>query len=323
MKNIKKIALFSLLYLCVGGNSLFSQLRWDSLRGGKVQSPDATNIIYADSNYLYMGGQYSEIGGKSFRGIARWNGVKWDSMQAGIDALDTFNHIPSGLPFAMTTYQNKLYVGGIFSSLSRIRAYSIGTWDGTRWDSMPIQPFRNDADNGVGSFIVMNNKLYMAGVFDTVAGQPGVNDIACWDGKKWSSLNFPHFSSWQEIYTICEYKGDIYAGGHFAGDSGAIGNIMRLDSTGWHAVDTGIKGINAWAGSMVVYNGELYVAGSFSTADRNADNNIQRWDGTQWKAVGGGTDHQIWNLMVYNNKLYAMGDLEEAGGIPANRLCRR
>jgi len=276
--------------------------------------------MYGDSNYLYMAGEYDKIGGKHFKGIARWNGIKWDSMQAGINGLDTFNPIPNVTPLAMATYQNKLYVGGIFSSLSRVRAYSMGTWDGTRWDSIPIQPFRNDADNGVGSLVVINNKLYMAGIFDTVAGQPGVHDIACWDGAKWSSLNFPHFSSWQGIYTICEYKGDIYAGGHFAGNNGAIGNIMRLDSTGWHAVDTGIKGVNAWINCMAVYNGELYVAGYFYQSDRNVGNCIQKWDGTKWSDVGGGTDYQIFNLTVWNGKLYAVGQLGEAGGIPANSI---
>jgi len=109
-------------------------------------------------------------------------------------------------------------------------------------------------------------------------------------------------------------------GGSFSGDDGGIGDVLRYDSTGWHSVDTGIKGTSTLVKSMVVYNGALYVAGFFSKSDGNAGNNIQRWNGTQWSDVGGGTDWEIYNLMVFNNKLYAMGDFYNAGGVPASSI---
>jgi len=305
------------LLLFLGMGNLFSQIRWDSVPG-RFQNPDAANVMYADSNYMYVGGPFTEVGGKPMKAIARWNGVKWDSMGAGIDGLDTGNQYGLGNIGAITTFQNKIYVGGAFFSLGHTNIRAIGTWDGTKWDSLPIQPIGQLEYDGIATLAVINNKLYIGGYFDTVAGFP-CTGIASWDGTGWNRLNFPSNFSFNGIGSICEYKGSIYAAGYFNGENGSVGDILRLDSVGWHSVDTGVKG-TGWVSSMVVYNGELYIAGYFSTSDRNADNNIQRWDGTTWNAVGGGTDDEIWNLIVYNGKLYAMGQFETAGGISASGI---
>jgi hypothetical protein len=314
---MKKASLFWLFFCIV--IDTFSQQHWQTLNTKKMD--DYPSFLCADSNYLYMSGEFTEVESMHMQGIARWNGVKWDSLGAGIDASDAFNSNPP--PAAMVEYHHKLYVGGLFTSLGRVRALGMGSWDGTKWDSLSVQPFTenqlNLGEDLCGPVAVINDKLYVAGEFDSIAGFP-CNSVAYWDDTNWHSMNFPHFSSWQYLNTICAYNGSIYVGGSFAGNNGGIGEILRWDNMGWHAVDTGIKGVNGWVNTMAVYNGELYVAGNFSTADRNADNNIQRWDGTQWKAVGGGTDYEIFNLTVYNNKLYAMGQLGEAGGIPASYI---
>jgi len=280
--------------------------------------------MYADANYLYVGGEFNKLQGIHTQGIARWNGVKWDSLGAGIDRLimyDTSNWYPPHT-YAMVPYHNKLYVGGESSSLGYINAPGIGTWDGTAWDSIKIQPFvdRDNISTGtVFALTVINNKLYMGGDFDTVAGERCIG-IACWNDTNWSSLNFPGGFSFHGINAICEYQGSMYVAGHFAGYNGGVGEIMRYDNLGWHSVDTGIKGISDWINSMVVYNGELYVGGYFYQSDGNVGNCIQKWDGTKWTDVGGGTDYQIFNLIVYNNKLYAMGQLTKAGGVPADGI---
>jgi len=310
--NFGRIFICCCLFFFLGIGNTFSQLRWDSIPG-KFEEPDAAQVMYADSNYMYVAGDFYEVGGIPIKGIARWNGVKWDSMGAGVNGLDIGNQYGLGDLATITTFHNRIYVGGAFFSLGHVNARAIGTWDGTKWDSLPIQPIGQLDYDGIATLDVINDKLYIGGYFDTVAGFP-CTGIASWDGTKWSSLNFPSNFSFNGIGAICEYKGSIYAGGYFDGENGTVGGILRLDSTGWHSVDTGIKG-SGWIGSMLVYKGELYVAGLFSKSNGNADNNIQRWNGTSWNAVGGGTDYEIWNLMVYNDKLYAMGQLSEAGGI--------
>lgn len=306
------------LFLFLGMGNTFSQMRWDSLHGGRFQWPNAVLVMYADSNYVYAAGAYNEIGGRHMQGIARWNGVQWDSMGLGIDGLAgyaTGNSYPSNT-WSIITYHSKLYVGGEFLSLGNINTPGLGTWDGIKWDSLPVQ-------SHVGGYCmaVINNKLYMGGPFTTVAGFSCIG-IACWNDTNWSSLNFPNFSFFNGIDAICEYSGSIYVGGYFGNAADSVSNIMRYDSVGWHSVPgKGIYGSPSAVSSMVVYNGELYVAGYFFQSNGNIGNDIQRWNGTSWSDVGGGMPSgEISNLIIYNGKLYALGGFNIAGGVPANNI---
>lgn len=170
-KLTRKIFAWYFLFLCAGINHAISQIRWDSLEPATradVLYGGGPNVMYADSNYLYMAGEFTVVDNKHMQGIARWNGVKWDSMGTGIDGLQylTESQYP-GNNAAITSYHSKLYVGGLFTSLGKVQAWGIGTWDGTKWDSMPIQPFKNGAygfPSGLaGALAVINDKLYIGG----------------------------------------------------------------------------------------------------------------------------------------------------------------
>lgn len=319
---------FICLISCIGMNPIFSQ-KWDSTCSQMNTFYNVgVDVLYADSNYLYMAGRFHVINNTHMQGIARWNGVKWEPMGAGIDGLkyisdSSANGNPNNT-FAITTYHNKLYVGGVFYSLGNVNAGAIGTWDGTTWNAVTIPPFKvtNMGPTGtVGALVVVNNRLYMGGEFDTVAGIPCIG-IACWNDTNWSSLNFPsNMDDFGQIDAICEYQGSIYVGGIFAGTrTDSVQNILRWDGTRWYTVGKGIPGSLSDVWCMTVYNGELYVGGEFSTSDGNAGNNIEKWDGTKWSDVGGGTDYQIENMTVYNGKLYAMGPFTKAGGVPTDGI---
>jgi hypothetical protein len=312
----KGFILFFALGLALSG---FAQ-KWDSIPG-RVGDP---RILYSDTinNYMYTAGTFNTVGGKHMQGIARWNGVKWDSLGYGIDGLSyyTGNSSPQS-PFTITNYQGKLYVGGVFSSLGNVKSPCLGTWDGFAWDSLPIQPFKGNlsSNDGVLTSAVINNKLYIGGWFDTIAGKPGIIGIAQWDGINWGSLNFPNLKDFYYVSTICEYKGSIYVGGNFCNTVGDTNSsILRWDGAIWHSVGGGIQGLSVHINSMVVYKGELYVAGYFFKKDGNIGDDIQRWNGTNWKGVGGGVGGygQIFQLMIYNDKLYALGSYDKIGGIP-------
>ena len=163
--------------------------QWDSLPRSKKN--DELRALYADTldNYLYMSGRFFTINGKHMKGIARWNGVEWDSLGAGIDGMDHINNGLAGGGYCMTRYNNELYVGGGFFSLGDRKAIAIGKWNGVSWDSLAVQPFRSSWNRCVWDITVINNELYVGGSFDTVAGIP-TKGIAKWDGNNWSSLNF-------------------------------------------------------------------------------------------------------------------------------------
>jgi hypothetical protein len=317
---MRKIYFFCIFfYLSI---SPVSSQSWDTLRG-QVEAPVGIGVMYADSNYLYVAGPFNTIDGMHIQGIGRWNGVVWDSMGAGIDGLtyDSGSYFPENT-FAMATYHNLLYVGGVFSSLGNIYTPCTGIWNGTAWDSVRVQPLLTGNDNAVLVMTVINDKLYIGGGFNIIAGFPCWN-IACWNDTNWSSLNFPNLTYFSTLNAICEYNGSIYAAGNFADNDDTVANILRWDGTGWHSVDTGVKGSSSWINCMIVYNSELYVAGYFTKSEGNVGNYIQRWNGISWSDVGGGmggSNGDVWNMNIYNGKLVAMGDFVTAGGVPAKSI---
>jgi len=321
---IKLVITAMIILCCFSFSSTYAQLRWDSL-APRINhfGNEGPNVMYADSNYLYMAGKFKTIDGKHIQGIAKWNGIKWDSLGAGIDGLE-YDSLPSEYPentWAITNYNGKLYIGGTFSSLGYIQTPRIGTWDGSVWDSLSIQPFKANSDYSVRALAIINNNLYMGGEFDTIAGLP-CNEIAKWNGSNWSNLNFPTLIAPFGIDAICEYEGSIYVGGNFCNTLGdTISNILRWNGTNWLSVGGGIKGGDV--SCMAVYKGELYVGGYFFKGAGNACDYIQRWNGTEWRGVGGGTggaNGEIWQLLVRNNKLYALGEFQTAGGVNANEV---
>ncbi|MBL7813424.1 MAG: HYR domain-containing protein [Saprospiraceae bacterium] len=87
-----------------------------------------------------------------------------------------------------------------------------------------------------------------------------------------------------------------------------VDNCLNLACTGnfsWQQLrnDLYIK-------DMVVFNGKLVVAGSFTT---NGFNNIAQWDGASWTALGTGLNGSVDALAVHGGKLYAGGSFTSTG----------
>jgi len=294
---------------------------WQSLAGGVGNWGPVT--MYADTNYLYVAGRFGTVDGMYIKGIGRWDGIKWDSLGAGVDGLDTGHQAPIGVITTMVDFNNELYVGGSFQSMGNISARGVGRWNGQTWDTMAVQP------GGAGVLSVIDSELYLGGAFDTIAGI-AANSIVKWTGNSWQSLGFPNLypfpfiGVYSSIGSICKYNGKIYVAGHFySSPIDTVGSILCFDGSIWTTVGNGIIGQNGGIDDMVVYQGELYVGGYFFKSDGNASDNIQKWNGSIWSDVGGGTgigNGAIYELVVWHDKLYAMGVLETAGGVPADRI---
>ncbi len=241
--------------------------------------------------------------------IANWDGTTWSQM---------------GTASCYNNYSFINYNGEIL--LANSCGTSIEKWNGTNW--IPFLP--TIPDGGVNCFLQNGNDLYAGGTFNTVGGVP-MRSVAKWDGTTWSGVGiFPYNSTFgfNRINSLVFYLGDLYACGLFPDNAGNVMNIARWDGTNWVDVGGGINGGMDDAVEMAVYNGELYVAGTFTIADGNTGNYIQRWNGTSWDDVGGGVigdfggNGQISDIEVYNNALYATGVFTYAGGIPAPQIAK-
>jgi hypothetical protein len=289
------------------------------------------NIVYADSidNMLYMSGLIYSIDGNNYKGITRWNGSNWDSLGQGIDAL----YYP-GLPwfnnlFEIIRYHNQIYVGGTFFSLGTVWSPKIGKWNGSAWDSLPVTSFSRHSGGTITALSVINDKLYVGGNFDSVANVP-CNAFAIWNDTSWITIGMPAiYSDGITVSSICEYNGKVYFGGNFTANdsipSDSFNAIISWDGSTWNSVGGGFHGAFDHVWDMIEYNGELYVSGFFSKNDGNVGNSIQKWNGIEWSEVGGGMENTfaqpvIYDLELYNNKLFAGGYFTSAGGIDASNI---
>lgn len=288
---------------------------WEVVSTGKFN--DVIVSVMCDSVHskvIVSGTGITHIGNLNTRGVASWNGIKWDSLAGGINTHNkSFQLYPQGALSAGISYNGNFLAGGYFSSIGGVNITGLALWNGTKWDSLPKRAFRFGQQVIVNGFLKKGNLLYIIGMFDTIAGQP-TNGIATWDGTNFNSILLPIDSNFQSITSITEYQNEIYiTGGAFVG--GKV-DVLKYNGSSWvSTTGGGFTGPFAGPKNLVVYNNELYAGGYFDQVYGNAGNNIIKWDGTHWSDVGFGTIGsylEINKMLVYHNKLWIFGYFSKA-----------
>jgi len=109
-------------------------------------------------------------------------------------------------------------------------------------------------------------------------------------------FGIPGTSYYQKRLCVDPRNGDVYVGGDEFTHAGTVAakNIAKwVRATGtWQALGSGLIGGNPSpeVKAMVVdpRNGDLYVAGGFTSAGGNPANGIAKWNGTSWSPLGAG-----------------------------------
>jgi hypothetical protein len=157
-----------------------------------------------------------------------------------------------------------------------------------------------------------NHILYAGGAFTSVDGTTA-NGIAKWNGISWTPVGagFTQTGGSAVVYAIALFNNQLYAGGYFTtSGSNTVHNIAKWNGTDWVPVSTGmsVTGTYDFVNAFAVFNNELYVGGTFTTAGTINAKNIAKWNGTVWSTVAGGIYDRVNALHVYNNELYAGGN---------------
>jgi trimeric autotransporter adhesin len=165
-------------------------VRWDgqgwSAVGGGVgydplgPVPVATSLaVYDDGRgpALYLGGQFSAVGGAVARNVARWDGIAWGAIGAvgpgPNDMLRTLAVFDDGRGAA-------LYVGGQFDTAGGMGAQNIARWDGGMWE--PLGQGVAGAVHAMSPSVHgAERHLYVGGFFTGAGGLPAAN-LARWSG---------------------------------------------------------------------------------------------------------------------------------------------
>jgi hypothetical protein len=286
--------------------------------GSTVWSALAVDEPSAIGPAVYVGGQFTTIGGVSAARIARWNGTTWSALGTGTPDV----------VYALIARDGWLYAGGGFANAGgQPGTHGIAKWDGTNWFTVGGGMAQNNS--GLRAFAFLGNDLY-AGGYQNELGGVTLHKLGRWNGVAWSALPGDPIGSTDSVSALGIYDdGDgeaLYVGGTFtaAGGNSYARNIFRTYGTSVTPLGRGADGV---VEALAVWNGSLYVGGHF-TRVYQADgteviaNKIARWDGTAWSALSSGMNtvagYHVWTLNVFDrgtgDALYAGGNFTSAGG---------
>jgi hypothetical protein len=274
---------------------------------------------------LYVGGDFSEIGGCVGNGIARWDATGWSRLDSGVNgsvrnALMTFDDGTGA----------QLYVGGDFSVAGGVPVANLARWNGVVWSDVGGGVSGDTAT--VRALAVFNDgsgtQLYVAGNF-TTAGAVNAANIARWDGRLWSPVGGGLNGLVRCLMVFDDGTGPaLYAGGEFTSAPPApAAHIARWNGREWSQVGGGLNANARW---LVVFDdGEgpaLYAVGNFTQADGHPAAHAARWNGHAWSALGAGLSDNAYAVAMGDDgsglSLYVGGSFQAAGGHPAENVAR-
>ncbi len=285
--------------LALGQSSLWAPLPLDLNYPPRVFYEDTVNDV------LIIGGRFTTVNDSPAPNLLSYDGLSFEAISKGYETV-----VPEP-PTIIRRFQGQLYAAG-FAGMSRqvgqqwemiSQPYGLSFWD--------LQPYED--------------KLIATGKFTNFMSQ-GLNKVALWDGSQWSSffgIDTLLDDQFHTVNRVRYYKGEWYVAGNID-MLGAINEIARFDGEKWTDVGGGIVGTGLDAVTdMEIFQGELYVAGTFYSAYGAPGNLIARWDGERWDDVGGGMQGgQILDIMVFRDQLWALGQFTKAGGVPAERIAK-
>lgn len=317
-------------FVTAGGVTVNYIARWDgsawsSLGGGmsgKVWAlttwdPDGTGPLGAQ---LVAGGEFDSAGGVTVNRVARWDGMAWNALGAGIGggtspavrSLATWDPDGNG-PMAA-----QLAVGGSFSNAGGGQPNKcIALWNGTEWRQLgggmsggtapTVSALRSWDPDGIGPQIPV---LVAAGLFQTSGGTL-TNNIASWNGSSWQALESGVNANVSVLAVWDPDEGGpasahLLAGGNFntAGGVTARG-IARWDGGTWNAFGAGNNAASISSIGTLDPDGagplatQLFAGGVLTTPD-GTNLFLARWSSSDWEPLGAGTKGSLLAMTMWD-----------------------
>jgi len=163
----------------------------------------------------------------------------------------------------------------------------------------------------------------IGGRFTAISGQT-MNGIARGHAGAWQPLGPGFTGGIAGVMAVAKMpNGDLVAGGDFTalGDGTPMNHIARWNGVAWTGIGGGVD--NAVDALLVLPNGELIVAGWFTSAGGVPASRVARWTGSAWVPLGVGCNSGVRSLLLASNgDVVAGGAFVLAGGVTANGIAR-
>lgn len=218
----------------------------------------------------------------------------WKPVGSGVGGVQ-YPTIPS--VYALTVYENELYVGGYFGTAGGHTAKNIAKWNGSIWT-----PVGSGFNGAVEDLCVYDNELYACGYFDS-SGTNQVSRIAKWNGTNWASVSSGISGS--NAFAMCVFNNQLVVAGEFGLAGGVTASsIAQWNGSSWTPLGATMGGTATyWA--LTVHKNKLVVGGQFSIISYVPANGVAQWNGSSWSELGSGIVDNVMSLSSYNGQLYA------------------
>jgi len=312
---------------------------WNTLGTGEIDG-FVFAMAVSDDGTLYAGGAFETIRGTDATALAMWDGSAWSAVGTGLDnyeftgGLGVSNESIAALEFGP---DGTLYAGGVMTSIDGVAVNNIAMYDGSTWSAMGAGLTCCEAgfgSSGVQTIEVTDdNTVWAAGKFgETNENGDFYERIAHWNGSNWST---PMHVAGPVIDIAVDGNDRIYVGGDFSHyrpnfEDGPNIPANRL----LYSVDTGVSwsafgvepdvGVTSATGGGEVFDvevgsdGNLYIAGQFTSVVGTEITDAAVWDGTTWTAVGGGVsggDSELFAMAETEAGWYFGGLFNQAGDL--------
>ena len=231
------------------------------------------------------------------------------------------NNLNGGRVYAIATRGSDVYVGGSFSKIGNVDAYSIAKWNGTEWSGVGTGIPAPGLNGEVRSLAFdKDGNLFAGGYFNKSMDGVETTGIIKWNGSSWSSMPpIPNdYAGAYDIRAIAfDANNNLYAGGcYFSTNKTLPQHIARWDGSQWSAVGSGLN--NCVTSIAFASNGKLFVGGSFSFNSQspglpNCSNTscggVASWNGSIWSPIDAHFGFSV-NAIAFDNNdhLYISGN---------------
>jgi hypothetical protein len=255
-------------------------------------------VVFDEGNgpALFACGNFASAGDTVVASIAKWNGIQWSPLGAGIPQF----------PRSMVVFDDgrgpALFVAGYFRDpAGRLSGSAVAKWNGQAWariaggtprgDWYNYQPcpigwfcpvFERPEGDALGVFDAGRGEaLFLSGNFKGPHRLP-LGSPAQWNGRRWTNLRGGSVSGRIDTFTTHDDGTGpaLYAGGYItaAGGVEAIG-IARWDGRRWSVLGAGVQGglVSALLSFDDGSGSSLFVGGGFESTGGQPTNNIARW----------------------------------------------
>jgi hypothetical protein len=170
----------------------------------------------------------------------------------------------------------------------------------------------------VKDITIFQDILIAVGDFTAIDGVPA-SGVAAFDGMNWSAV-FPDLSG--VACAAMEWNDQLLLLGDFVlpGGGSHLGVVLCYETVimplgpAMSSLDISCEA------DIVIYHDRPIVSGKLGAVDGVIDVKLVEFDGMDWIPVEGGVDGNIFDMAVYDDRLWIAGDFKNAGGVPASNL---